>query len=165
MEYWDLYTKDRKKLNKLHKRGEPLNIGEYHIFVFAWIINKNNEILIIQRHPNKTFPYKWDCVGGAVLAGEESIDAILREVEEEIGIKISKENGKLIKSDVLDDFIGDVYIFKEDINIEETKLQDMEVINIKLVGIEKLKKMEKENKLPKPMIHNIEYLEECLKEI
>ena len=29
MEYWDLYNKDKQKLNKTHLRGEKLNPNEY----------------------------------------------------------------------------------------------------------------------------------------
>ncbi len=37
MEYWDLYDKNRKKINKIVKRGDILKDDEYHIVVDAWI--------------------------------------------------------------------------------------------------------------------------------
>lgn len=30
MEYWDLYDKDKNKLNKIVKRGDYLSDDEYH---------------------------------------------------------------------------------------------------------------------------------------
>lgn len=46
MEYWDLYDKNRNKLNKIVKRGDKLADDEYHIVVNVWLKNKNNEFLI-----------------------------------------------------------------------------------------------------------------------
>lgn len=36
-EIWDLYDKDHRLTGKTHKRGEPLEDGEYHLAVLAWI--------------------------------------------------------------------------------------------------------------------------------
>ena len=33
MEYWDLYDKNRQKLNKVVKRGDYLKDDEYHLVV------------------------------------------------------------------------------------------------------------------------------------
>lgn len=54
MEYWDLYDKDKNKLNKTVKRGDYLSDDEYHLVVNAWIMNDKNEFLISQRSSNKT---------------------------------------------------------------------------------------------------------------
>jgi hypothetical protein len=54
-----------------------------------------------------------------------------RDAEEEIGIKLEKDNGKLIDTYTGNDFIKDVYLFTKNVNIEETKLQADEAINIK----------------------------------
>ena len=43
MEYWDLYDKERNKLNKIVKRGDKLQDDEYHIVINAWIRNSKNE--------------------------------------------------------------------------------------------------------------------------
>ena len=37
MEYWDLYDKDRNKLNKVVERGQKLSDDEYHLVVNAWL--------------------------------------------------------------------------------------------------------------------------------
>ena len=71
-EYWDLYDKDRNKLNKVAKRGDTLANGEYHLVVNAWIKNKKNQFLITQRSANKKFAYMWETTGGSALQGETS---------------------------------------------------------------------------------------------
>lgn len=60
MEYWDLYDKDKNKLNKTVKRGDYLSDDEYHLVVNAWIMNDKNEFLISQRSANKKHPLMWD---------------------------------------------------------------------------------------------------------
>jgi mutator protein MutT len=160
MEYWDLFNEKREKINKLHLRADKLNPGEYHIVVNIWIINDQNKIIITQRHPEKSFPLKWECSGGSVLAGEDSITGALREVEEEIGITLKKENGKLIYTRRRENDFKDAYLFRENINIEETKLQENEVINIKMVTKEELNEMVKNNEIAEPIIYDIKKLEE-----
>jgi len=162
MEYWDLYNEKREKTNKLHLRADglnELNPGEYHIVVNIWIMNDKNEILITQRHPEKTFPLKWECSGGSIIAGEDSITGALREVEEEIGIKLKKENGKLIYTKKRKMDFKDIYLFKENINIKEAKLQENEVIDIKWVTKGELMEMVKEKKIAEPIIEDIKELE------
>jgi mutator protein MutT len=160
MEYWDLFNEKREKINKLHSRADKINPGEYHIVVNVWIINDQNKIIITQRHPEKPFPLKWECSGGSVIAGEDSITGALREVEEEIGIKLKKENVKLIYTRRRENDFKDTYLFKGNINIKETKLQENEVINIKWVTKEELMEMVKNNEIAEPIIYDIKKLEE-----
>jgi 8-oxo-dGTP pyrophosphatase MutT (NUDIX family) len=159
MEYWDLYNKDRQKLNKTVIRGEKIDDGEYFLAVNIWIMNNKNELLVTQRHPERTWPLKWECTGGAVLAGEDSYSGALREVEEEIGIKL-KTKGKLINTIILKDYIKDVYIFKEDIKIEDTKLEEGAVVNIKWVTFDELDEMIKNNEIAGQIIGSMEKLKE-----
>jgi len=162
MEYWDLYNEEREKLNKKHLRSNTniLNPGEYHIVVNIWIINDQNKIIITQRHLQKEWPLKWECSGGSLIAGEDSITGALREVEEEIGIKLEKENGKLIYSKKREMDFKDTYLFKENIDINKTKLQENEVVNIKLVSKEELLEMVKNNEIAEPIIEDINKLVE-----
>ena len=56
VEFWDLYDKNRNKINKVVKRGEKLSDGEYHIVINAWIKNDKNEFLITRRAENRSHP-------------------------------------------------------------------------------------------------------------
>ncbi|TKC19274.1 NUDIX hydrolase [Robertmurraya kyonggiensis] len=135
MEVWDIYDENRNKTERTHVRGNPLAVGDYHIVVHVWIENKLGEILLTKRHPDKPYPNLWECPGGSILTGENSLDGAIREIREEIGIKLNRSNGKLIKSerrDIFNDFY-DVWLFKQDFEIEETLLQKDEVCDIKWV--------------------------------
>lgn len=89
MELWDLYDENRQPLGKTRIRGERIPDGCYHITVDVWIRNSRGEYPISQRAANRpTFPLKWECVGGSVLAGETSFQGMLRETKEEVGITL-----------------------------------------------------------------------------
>ena len=98
-EFWDVYDKDRNKTGKLAQRGvDKLKEGEYHIVVTAVILNSKNEILITQRAPFKTFPLMWECNGGSILAGETSLEGVIREIKEEVGIGLNEKDGVFLKT-------------------------------------------------------------------
>ena len=147
MEYWDLFDENRNKLNKKLLRGEKTNPGEYHIVVGAWIINDSNQILITQRHPNKNFPLTWECTKGALVSGEDSITGVLREIKEEIGIKLNKENANFIDTITGNNFFKDLYVFRQNIDIKDTKLQKEETVDIKWVTINQYEEMVIEGKM------------------
>ena len=78
IEYWDLYDKHKKKIKKVVKRGDKLSNDEFHLVVNSWILNDEGEFLITQRASTKSHPLMWECTGGSVLKGEESLDAAIR---------------------------------------------------------------------------------------
>lgn len=149
-EYWDLYDKDRNKLNKIAQRGDTLADGEYHLVVNAWIRNKKNQFLITQRSANKKFAYMWETTGGSALQGETSIQSAVREIKEELGINIDESTGKLIgttlrhyphRPDILD-----VWLFESDVPIEQVKIQEDEVCDAMWASAEKIRQLYRENK-------------------
>ena len=161
MEYWDLYDINKNKLNKIHLRGKELTPGEYFLAVNIWIINDKKEIILTQRHPDKIWPLKWECTGGAVIAGEESYQGAIREVKEEIGIKL-KTKGKIIDTVVLKAYIKDIYLFRENIEIKEVKLEKNSVINIKWVTIKELNQMIENGDIAEPNLYDIKKLREII---
>ena len=99
MELWDLCTESREATGRTHPRGELLPEGMYHVVVHVWIRNGRGEYLISRRAASRpTFPLMWESVGGAVLAGESSLEAAIRETREEVGVTLTPERGRLIRS-------------------------------------------------------------------
>lgn len=99
MELWDLYNEHREPIGRDHIRGEEIPPGYYHLVVHAWIRNSKGEYLISQRSADRpAYPLMWECVGGSVTKGEDSLNGALREIQEEVGLTLSPENGKLVYS-------------------------------------------------------------------
>ena len=99
MELWDLYNERRELAGRDHIRGEEIPQGFYHLVVHIWIRNSKGEYLISQRSADRpTFPLMWECVGGSVTKGEDSLTGALRETKEEVGLTLSPEDGKLVYS-------------------------------------------------------------------
>lgn len=121
-EIWDLYSEDRRPLGKEHVRGEPLPADCYHLVVHVWIKNSKGEYLISQRSADRpTFPLMWECVGGSVIKGENSLQGALREAKEEVGLDLPGENGRVVFSRVRKEIGGktfndilDVWLFDYD---------------------------------------------------
>ena len=138
MEIWDVYDINRKKVGKVHERGVPLLTGEYHLTVEVWVVDSSNRILLSQRHPSRNNGLLWECSGGSVLAGEESVDGAQRQCKEEIGIEIDKQLFEYIGSDIRKDYIIDTYVVYTDIICFEIKMQPEEVIDVKYVTLEEM---------------------------
>jgi 8-oxo-dGTP diphosphatase len=54
--------------------------------VVAALIIKDDKVLICQRTRHQTMPLQWEFPGGKIEPGEELVDALRRELEEELGI-------------------------------------------------------------------------------
>ncbi len=58
------------------------------ILVVAGIIQKNERILICQRHRSDAYGMQWEFPGGKVEDGEALPEALRRELAEELGIQV-----------------------------------------------------------------------------
>ena len=133
MELWDVYDRNRRKIGKTHVRGVPMAEGEYHIVTDIWTINLEGKLLLTQRHPDKTFGLWWECTGGSAQAGETSLDSVLRELSEEVGIHPRPEEVRLLHSTIRPDRFVDTYVTVQDVKREDLKLQKEEVVDAMFV--------------------------------
>lgn len=138
-EFWNVYDKFRNKTDKIIKRDsdEWLKDGEYHIVITGIIQNSENQILITRRNKNKkVYPGLWECTGGSVKAEESSIEAVIREINEEIGIELKPTEGKLLGTIQRSNYFRDIWKFRRDVLKEEINYNDGEVIDFKWVSLE-----------------------------
>jgi len=56
------------------------------------ILKYNGRILFQLRDEKGRNPNKWGLFGGGIKSGEKPIDALIREIKEELGIKLSKSD-------------------------------------------------------------------------
>ena len=149
-------TKNRKGaymevVDKLNKRKEPLNKksdryeridGEYCQYVHVCIMNDKNEFLLQKRSPSKKiYPNMWSQTGGAVDSGETSLQGALREVKEELGIDLNKENMEFMLSFKRFHSFVDVWLAKQNIDLKDVVIQKEEVSDVKWVSKDAFKNM------------------------
>ena len=145
MEYWDIYDINKKKTGKTTPRlGCKLEKGEYHIVVNAVIINSKGQILVSKRADYKPHGLMWEMSGGSITVGETSIEGMVRELREELGIKVEENEGKLYKTVRRDDPPADfkeLWLFRKDIDIKDITFPDGEAVEAKWVTIDELEQM------------------------
>lgn len=144
-ELWDIYDINRKKTGRTAERDVyQLKEGEYHLVVTGIIMNSKNEILISKRAEYKKFGLMWECNCGSAIAGETSLEAIIRELKEELGIEFSKKEAiflKEVRRDEPPPDFKDLWLFRRDIDIRDITFPDGESIDAKWVTIDEFLKM------------------------
>ena len=145
-ELWDVLDVNRQLTGRVHRRGEALPKGDYHLVVDIWIRNREGKFLITKRSPNKGYPNMWEMTGGSALAGDDSLTAALREVQEETGIVLPPENGRLIWQYTRPDSHKDVWLFEYDFDPEKVVLQEGETCDKGVASREEIEKLMRDGK-------------------
>jgi len=150
-EYFDVLTEEGEKTGKQKLRSEVHRDGDWHATIHAWIINDAKEVLLQKRSMAKdTSPGKWDIsCAGHIEFGEEVVPTVVRELEEELGVKVEKDEVlylKTIKSlqesgDVKDNQFENVFVLRKNIPIDDFVMQKEEVDEVKYASIDELEKM------------------------
>ena len=157
----DIYDENKNKTGKVKIRyKDTLEPGEFIIGVQAVILNSQKQILISQRSELKEkAPLKWECNGGALLSGEDAVDGIVREIYEELGIKLDKDKAIYLKTAKNAHRFKEIYLFEKDVSINDIKFADGEVIAAKWVNIEEFIRMFNSCEI----VDNVDFCEEDYK--
>lgn len=147
MELWDIYDSNRQRTGRTMRRNDwSLKDGEYHLTVLGVVKRPDGRFLITQRVMTKAWaPGWWEVSGGAALAGEESKDAVKREILEETGLDVTGcEGGYLFtyhreNPGKGDNYFVDVYRFVKDFEEKDIILQEEETLGFKLATAEEIK--------------------------
>ena len=151
-ELWDVYTIERKPTGKTIFRGEQGNLadGEFRVWVMVWIKNpETGKYLISQRTADKkTDPLKWETVAGHSITGETSVEAAVREVFEEVGIKFDPEDATVLATKVAitidgqrHNWIRDSLYFETTEEPDLNKATTREVIQTKWLTFDEIREM------------------------
>ena len=149
MEFWDIYDSEKRKTGRTMKRNDwCLKDDEYHLSVLGVIVRPDGKFLITKRVMTKQWaPGWWEVSGGAVMAGEDSKDAVVREVFEETGLDVSDCEGGYAFSyhrenpGEGDNYFVDVYRFVLDFEESDVKLQTEETADFMLATAEEIKQL------------------------
>ena len=145
----DIVDEQGNYTGKTALKSEAHTKGLFHLTVHIWLFTSDEKILLQKRAlTKKVFPGLWDIsVAGHIGAGENIEDAAIREVEEEINYKISKEN--LFKigtrkhqvshpNGIQDNEFHQVFISEFKGDISSLKIDPVEVAAVDLFPLETL---------------------------
>ena len=147
MELWDIYDKNKQRTGRTMKRNDwCLADDEYHLTVLGVVKRPDGKFLITKRVMTKHWaPGWWEVSGGACMAGEDSKDAVIREVREETGLDVSNcEGGYLFtyhreNPGEGDNYFVDVYRFELDFDESDVKIQTEEALGFKIATLDEIK--------------------------
>ena len=140
MEFNDIYDKDRNLTGRTHRRGTIWRKGEYGLVVCVWVWDGKGNFLLTRRAQEKSFAGTWENSGGAAQVGENSLQAITRELREETGICARPEEFELLCSGRDRNAHYDFYCLQRDLDTKIT-LQPGETDAYQWVSFEKIHEM------------------------
>ena len=134
MELLDLYDKSLKLTGKTIERGQHIPFG-YMIPIVAVLVYNDQGQYLIQKVAATKGNY-FASRAGHVQSGETDFTkAMLREMEEEIGLKVSRDDLKLVKIRRYEYKFTFLYLLRSNVRIEDLRLQEEEVESIRWMSI------------------------------
>lgn len=152
MELLDVVDENNNLTGEKEERSIIHEKGIYHREVAVWIMNKKGEILLQKRAATKKqHPNKWALCAGHVDSGETVEQAIVREMEEEIGMKVTiddleflciyNEPAEMPESNIKNFNFKYMYFLKTDWKIEDYKIRLEELSEVRYIPFEEFERM------------------------
>lgn len=149
MELWDIYDAEKKRTGRTMKKNDwCLKEGEYHLTVLGIVMHKDGRFLITRRVMTKAWaPGWWEVSGGAAQAGEDSKEAVLREVREETGLDVKEWEGGYLFSYKRenpgegDNYFVDIYRFQGDFEEADIHIQETETDGYRLATLKEIEEL------------------------
>ncbi len=153
----DVLDENGIKTGEILSRSEVHKKGLWHRIIVVAIVNEKNQVLIQQRSYNKDKNAGlWDIsVTGHITTGQDSLSAAKREINEEVSVNIgyrvdvkdfrymfSYRKEEKVNEEHMDRQFYDFFILREnDLKIENIKVQQSEVEQVKFVDMSELNTM------------------------
>ena len=144
MEIWDILDENGNLTGQTMQKGDKKvwQKGIYHQGADVWIINSENKILIQKRSSQKKLqPNVWAMTGGSVIKGETSLETLKRETFEELGIELDIQNAIKINRYRTGNVWLDVYVVRQDINLDGIVIQEEEVSEVKFATYDEIEEL------------------------
>lgn len=163
VELLDVYDGNGKVTGRKIVRGDKnvkFDKDEHIAVAVIFIENSKGEFLIQKTSSEKGGEFS--STGGHVDSGETPLQAIEREVEEELGVNIDKKEIKPLGFLLFDMPLRFLFYVKKDIDIKDVKLQKEEVDYVKYMSVDEVRNLIKTQKMTKS--HALMF-EELLKKV
>lgn len=142
MEIWDIVDEKGNLSGATIAKGNIFRDRQFHLVVHMWIFNSLGEVLIQKRSENlKSAPGLWAPTGGSVKSKERSIVAAMREVKEELRLKINQEYFNNVARIKRGSQVIDIWFVHADISCDEIEYDRSAVDDVKYVPIDEVKEM------------------------
>lgn len=141
-EFLDIYNEKGEKTGKIVERGTVIGKGEFSLSVHLFIYNSKDMFLVQKRSKQKkSLPGMWSITSGAVMSGEDSMSAGIREAQEELGLTLDRSNFEFIERIKRRHSFVDIYFIRYPFNIQSLILQEEEVESVKISSPRELLRM------------------------
>lgn len=129
-EYRDLYDENRKPTSKKMLMDGVRPKGLKYVTVIVFIYNNKNHKWLMQKR-SKDKGGKWATTSGHPVSGKSSIEGMITEIKEELGLVVNEDELKLVTTINRKEKFADIYYLEKDINIDNLVLQKEEVEDVK----------------------------------
>lgn len=141
MEWLDVYDNNGNRTGRKVIRGDKSALGENEHIALAVIFIENDEgKFLIQKTSNEKGG-EFSSTGGHVDSGETPLEAIKREVKEEIGIDIYDDKIEEYGFLSYDRPLRYMFYIKKNVNINDTHIQESEVEYMKYMSVEEIRRL------------------------
>ena len=153
MEYLEVVDENNNLTGKIEERDVIHEKGLWHREISVWIMNKNGDVLLQKRSAKKKQgANKWSICAGHVDVGEDPKMTAIREIEEELGIKVEENELKYLFTSksaiVLPNSYNNVfsykYFLKTNALIEDYKINLDELSELKYISLDELEQLMKD---------------------
>ncbi len=158
MERIDVYDQAGNRTGRVVERGADYEFSkdEYKLAVGMWIVDGENHIFLTRRSMEKSYaPGKWENPAGHVRAGEDPMDAVIRELFEETGIRVEKEQIVLLGASRSWPYLGRDYGVRMHVDVKDVKFQKGETDGAKWVTFEEFAAMVKAGDFPSSLTEHM----------
>ena len=134
----------RKKKSEVHRDGD------WHRAAHVWIVTPDGRVLLqLSSLPKENHPWLWVVsAAGHLSAGENAVEAAVRETLEEIGLALNpadlehtatnREQWILNDGAYIDNEIHEVFVVRRSIDLSTLRLDPAEVDEVRLVPIDEV---------------------------
>ena len=161
VEYRDLYDENRNPVNKKVMRDGKVPKGLKYVTVVVFIYNKyTNEWLMQKRTKDKGG--KWATTSGHPVSGQTSIEGMVTEIKEELGLAVKEEELNFITTVNRKEKFADIYYLEKDVDLNKLNIQKEELDDIKWMTQKEIEELYKAGKFKKTHYNYYHELLKCM---
>ena len=127
MEYLQVFDDNKKALNEKVSRANKFDLpdGKYFMVVLIFIENSKGEFLLQKTSKSRNSIIA--TTGGHVTYGDNAIETVIKECQEELGLSINSNDFSYVCTEKYNDGYLETFYMKKDLDINSLVLQKEEV--------------------------------------